>query len=98
MLKTYNNYMNILTTKTARERAQKEIKEKKIVSYNRLAMVEFALRRASIGPDPTESTIPYISMFPAKLCSIHLKSTLSLIEIEFVERKEKSEGTLFQGS
>ena len=38
----------------------------------KLAIVEFSLLRASTGPDATESKIPYISLFPAKLCNIHL--------------------------
>lgn len=49
-------------------------------------MVEFALRRASMGPDPTESTTPYISMLPAKLCSMHLKNISSSDEMD---RKKK---------
>lgn len=37
-----------------------------------LAMVEFALIRASTGPEAIASKTPYISIFPPKLCSIHL--------------------------
>ena len=39
---------------------------------HKLAIVEFSLVRASTGPDATASKIPYISIFPAKLCSMHL--------------------------
>lgn len=38
-----------------------------------LTIVEFSLVRASTGPDAIESKIPYISIFAAKLCSMHLK-------------------------
>lgn len=41
-----------------------------------LAIVELTLERASTGPDAIASNIPYISMFPAKLCSIHLSSII----------------------
>lgn len=37
-----------------------------------LTIVEFSLVRASIGPEATESIVPYISILPPKLCSIHL--------------------------
>lgn len=45
---------------------------KKHIQNVKLAIVEFLLVRASTGPDAIESKIPYISIFPAKLCSIHL--------------------------
>lgn len=35
-------------------------------------MVEFSLVRASTGPEEIASRMPYISIFPPKLCSIHL--------------------------
>jgi hypothetical protein len=42
------------------------------IGMDKLAIVEFSLLRASTGPDAIASKIPYISMFAAKLCSIHL--------------------------
>lgn len=35
-------------------------------------IVEFSLTRASTGPEAIESNMPYISIFPPKLCNIHL--------------------------
>jgi hypothetical protein len=35
-------------------------------------MVEFSLMWASTGPKEIESKVPYISIFPPKLCNIHL--------------------------
>lgn len=45
-----------------------------IIYVMRQTIVEFSLVRASIGPDATASNIPYISIFAAKLCSMHLKN------------------------
>lgn len=54
-----------------------------------LAMVDFSLFRASIGPEAIESKIPYISMFPAKLCNIHLHTMNQQIT-----KKLRREGTI----
>ena len=43
-----------------------------IIVDENLTIVEYGLLRASIGPDAIESKMPYISTFPAKLCSMHL--------------------------
>lgn len=48
------------------------IKMKIYKNHYLLAMVELALIRASTGPEAIESRMPYISIFPPKLCSIHL--------------------------
>lgn len=47
-----------------------------------LAIVEFSLESASTGPEAIASKIPYISMFPAKLCSIHLQCRTIIINHE----------------
>lgn len=41
-------------------------------------MVEFLLTRASTGPEEIASKMPYISIFPPKLCNIHLEHIKSI--------------------
>lgn len=45
-----------------------------------LTIVEYGLLRASIGPEAIESKMPYISTFPAKLCSMHLQKAIDIIK------------------
>ena len=56
-----------------------------IIVDENLTIVEYGLLRASIGPDAIESKMPYISTFPAKLCSMHLWIEIHVIEAKIHE-------------
>lgn len=52
-------------------------------------IVEFSLARATIGPDASVSNTPYISIFPPKLCNIHL------IYIRITKENEQHKQVIF---
>jgi hypothetical protein len=44
-------------------------------------MVEFSLMQASTGPEDIASNMPYISIFPPKLCNRHLMHVQPTVKI-----------------
>lgn len=66
----------------------------KIMVDNKLAIVEYGLLRASIGPDAIESKMPYISTFPAKLWSMHLQKAIDIIKVKIYEHKKETINSL----
>lgn len=73
-MKNYHLWASIIVYDLDKFKHHLSRRQKTWAWFSRYTMVEFALRRASTDPDPTESRIPYISKLPAKLCSIHLKA------------------------